>query len=115
VAHQEVESFSAKGNRGSGAPSMMGRCLAATARRPSAINWTDGGARPCGITTPSPSAGMAEPGGLSFPGLPGIFLAADDACEIVVQATDALRTDANARLTMPPSIEGWAPSRLMDR
>ncbi len=45
---------------------------------------------------------------LSFPGLPGVFSAADDAGEIVTQATEALETAINAGLKLPPSVEDGA-------
>ena len=45
---------------------------------------------------------------LSFPGLPGVFSAADDAGQIVAQATDALDTAVDSGLALPRSIEDGA-------
>ena len=45
---------------------------------------------------------------LSFPGLPGVFSAADDAGLIVAQATDALDTAVESGLTLPLSVEDGA-------
>jgi predicted RNase H-like HicB family nuclease len=45
---------------------------------------------------------------LSFPGLPGVFSAADDAGLIVAQATDALDTAVESGLPLPLSIEAGA-------
>ena len=45
---------------------------------------------------------------LSFPGLPGLFSAADDAAEIVTQATDALGTAVDSGLALPLSVEEGA-------
>jgi predicted RNase H-like HicB family nuclease len=45
---------------------------------------------------------------LSFPGLTGVFSAADDAGQIVAQATDALDTAVDSGLALPRSIEDGA-------
>ena len=45
---------------------------------------------------------------LSFPGLPGVFSAADDAGQIVTQATDALDTAVESGLALPLSVEDGA-------